>query len=287
MANYDLAARTILVTGAASGLGRAMAGALIRCGANVLALDINGERAQDIVRETEGARGRGRAMAFDVRRIEDCERAVRTAIDELGGLHGVVNCAGIGMPHLRSDYHTRPVRFWEADPDRWQDVVDVNMRGPFLLARAAAPHMIAQKWGRIVNVTTSFNTMMRGANMPYGQSKAGLEAASASWAQDLRGSGVTVNVLVPGGAADTGLIPPDSPYDRSKLISPEVMATPICWLMSNLSDEVTGRRFIGQFWDADADPAEAAQRAGAGIAWPELAAAAASGQPSPTGGFRG
>ena len=98
---------------------------------------------------------------------------------------------------------SKPPRFWEADPQRWWDMIDVNVRGPFLLARAAMPQLLARKWGRVVNVTTSFNTMMRGGNMPYGQTKAALEAASASWADDVKDSGVTVNVLVPGGAADS------------------------------------------------------------------------------------
>lgn len=286
MRSYELTGKVILVTGAASGLGKAMAFALLRNGANVLALDVNADRVADELARV-AADGRAIAMKFDVRSAEQCEEAVRRARAELGGVHGVVNCAGIGMPHLRPDYHTRPVRFWEADPQRWQDVVDVNMRGPFLLARAAAPHMIAQKWGRIVNVTTSFNTMIRGANMPYGQTKAGLEAASASWSEDLKGTGVTVNVLVPGGAADTGLIPEDSPYDRSKLIAPSVMEAPICWLMSDQSSGVTGKRFIGQLWDPNISPAEAVQRASSGVAWPELAAAAATGQPKPAGGFKG
>ncbi len=195
MQTYDLTGKVILVTGAASGLGEAMARALLKSGASVLALDVNDDRISQSFTRVAGG-GRGRAMKFDVRNAEHCAAAVSLARHELGGIHGVINCAGIGMPHLRSDYHTRPLRFWEADPQKWQDVVDINMRGPFLLARAAAPFMIEQKWGRIVNVTTSFNTMIRGANMPYGQTKAGLEAASASWSEDLKDSGVTVNVLV-------------------------------------------------------------------------------------------
>lgn len=283
---YDLNGKVVLVTGAASGLGAAMARALLESGASVLALDINADRIDASFTNGTFAK-RGLAMMFDVRNIEHCEAAVNLARNELGGIHGLVNCAGIGMPHLRSDYHTRPLRFWEADPKRWQDVVDINMRGPFLLARAATPYLLEQRWGRIVNVTTSFNTMIRGANMPYGQTKAGLEAASASWSEDLKDSGVTVNILVPGGAADTGLIPPDSPYDRSKLISPAVMAVPICWLISNLSDGVTGKRFIAQKWDARAPWQQAMQTAGSGAAWPDLAAeAAAAGQPVPVGGFK-
>jgi len=281
----DLGDRTIVVTGAGSGLGQAMAVGLAQAGANVLALDVFAER----LAETQGlaAGGRLETLVCDVRSQEACEGAVARALQAFGGLHGLINCAGLGMAYLSKDYHTRPVRFWEADPGRWQDIVDVNLRGPFLLARAATPHMLEQKWGRIVNVTTSFNTMMRGANMPYGQTKAGLEAASASWSEDLQGTGVTVNVLIPGGAADTRLVPMDAPYDRDTLIKPSVMVAPAQWLMSEQSDGVTGMRILGQSWNPAAPWQDALKASASPAAWPDLARTAASaGQPVPAGGFR-
>jgi NAD(P)-dependent dehydrogenase (short-subunit alcohol dehydrogenase family) len=157
--------------------------------------------------------------------------------------------------------------------------MDVNVRGAFLMARAAAPHMIAQKWGRIVNVTTSMNTMIRGGNMPYGQSKASLEAATASWADDLKETGVSANVLVPGGAADTPMVPDESHYDRSSLVKPEVMVAPVCWLASKASDGFNQMRFIGRYWNPDASDEENIRAAGAPAAWPELAEQASVGQP--------
>lgn len=287
MTPIDLSGKTVIVTGAGSGLGRVMALGLAEWGARVLGLDVDRARAEATAKEAKDFKGELVAHAADVRSAEACQNAIDTARSRLGGLTGLVNCAGLGMPHLSRAYLAEPVRFWTADPQKWQDVMDVNVRGPFLLASAATPHMIAQKWGRIVNVTTSFNTMIRGANMPYGQSKASLEAATHSWAEDLAGTGVTANVLVPGGAADTRLIPEDSPYDRSKLIRPEVMVAPIRWLMSDHSEGITGKRFIGQKWDPAATWQEAVVTAGSGAAWPELAAAAATrGQPVPSGGFR-
>jgi 3-oxoacyl-[acyl-carrier protein] reductase len=123
--------------------------------------------------------------------------------------------------------------------------------------------------------------------MPYGQSKAALEAAAASWAADLAKSGVTVNVLVPGGAADTKLVPQNSPYDRAHLIRPEVMMAPICWLMSDATDGITGKRFVAQRWDESRPGPENVQKAGAPIAWPDLAREAeGAGQPIPKGGFK-
>ena len=94
-------------------------------------------------------------------------------------------------------------------------------------------------------------------------------------------------MLGPGGAADTRLIPDDSPYDRTTLIRPEVMVAPIQWLMSDLSDGVTGMRLLGQSWNPKAPWQEAMKAAGSKAAWPELAAEAAkAGQPIPKGGFK-
>lgn len=277
MSKHDLTGKIAIVTGAGSGLGRAMALGLADCGAKIAGGDID----SDGLDATAAAAPAGSVLpvVIDIRQEADCNRAVQAAISEFGGLHLLVNCAGLGMSSLRRDYATNRLNFWDADPDAWQRLMDVNVRGSFLMGRAAAPHLMAQGWGRIVNVTTSFNTQMRGGNMPYGQSKASLEAASASWADDLKDTGVTCNVLVPGGAADTAMVPQESPYDRTKLTRPEVMVAPICWLASEASDGVSGMRFIGRDWDPSLPDEEAARNSMSPAAWPELAAAASAGQP--------
>jgi 3-oxoacyl-[acyl-carrier protein] reductase len=170
---------------------------------------------------------------------------------------------------------TEPVRFWEAETERWQAMMDVNFKAPFLLAREVAPGMIDAGWGRIVNVTTSLDTMIRQNYTPYGQSKAALEAATSSWAKDLAGTGVTVNVLVPGGPTNTGFIPANAPFDRAALIQPGVMVEPIRWLASRDSDGVTDCRFVGRDWDTSLAPDEAAQRTRAPAAWPGIGTTAA------------
>ncbi len=277
MSDIDLTGKVVIVTGTGSGLGRAMALGLAERGASIAGVDVSKEG----LKATAAAAAPGSILPVvtDVRKADDCANAVRTAISELGGLHVLVNCAGLGMATQRVDFMVNRVNFWDADPDAWQRLIDVNVRGTFLMARAAAPHLIAQGWGRIVNVTTSFNTMIRGGNMPYGQSKAALEAATASWADDLKDTGVSCNVLVPGGAADTPMVPPESAYDRSKLNPPSVMVAPIRWLASEASDGVTGMRFIGRDWDPDLPDEEAVKNAMAPAAWPDLAAGAAADQP--------
>jgi 3-oxoacyl-[acyl-carrier protein] reductase len=100
--------------------------------------------------------------------------------------------------------------------------------------------------------------MRRRGFSPYGPSKAALEAATIIWAQDLAGSGVTVNVLLPGGAAQTGMIPAGYPdHLRAKLLDPAIMVPPLRWLASARSDRFTGRRFVATRWREDS-PEEAA-----------------------------
>jgi NAD(P)-dependent dehydrogenase (short-subunit alcohol dehydrogenase family) len=139
------------------------------------------------------------------------------------------------------------------------------------LSRALVHDMMRQKWGRIVNVTTSLGTMIRDGSPTYGPSKAALEAFSAIMAKDLAGTGVTVNVLVPGGMTNTGMIPQEAGYERTDMIQPEVMAPPLNWLVSDAAAAVTGRRFLGIHWDPSLPPEQAAAKAGAPVAWTDIA----------------
>jgi NAD(P)-dependent dehydrogenase (short-subunit alcohol dehydrogenase family) len=149
----------------------------------------------------------------------------------------------------------------------------VNLSGAFYMAKAATPHLRAQKWGRVINVTTSFFTMLRAGFAPYAPAKAGLEAWSCGFAKELKGSGITVNVVAPGGPTDTPMLPQESGIERAAMIRPEQMAPPMLWLCTDAAADVTGMRFVAAHWDAAADPAEAARKAGAPAAWPDLAQA--------------
>jgi 3-oxoacyl-[acyl-carrier protein] reductase len=95
--------------------------------------------------------------------------------------------------------------------------------------------------------------MLNAGNSPYGPTKAAMEAATVVWSRDLEGTGVTVNALLPGGAANTRMIPVEDHPDRAALNQPVVMRAPIVWLMSKQSDGVTGHRFIGKLWEERAD----------------------------------
>ena len=104
----------------------------------------------------------------------------------------------------------------------------------------------------------------------YGPAKSGLESMTASHAGEFRGTGVTVNVVVPGGAADTPMIPSVAPYARGDLIDPECMAPPMIRRCAEAGDDVTGRRYIAANWDPDIDFDAAAAACSAPAAWPEL-----------------
>lgn len=272
MTQKPLEGKVALVTGAGSaiGMGREMALALVEAGARAAMMDVD---AGDLERSVNDAReigGDGAAIAItgSVSSWDDAQSAVRETMDALGGLHILVNNAGVPSP--------REGAFWELTPDEWARVISVNVSGPFLMARAAIEHLRDQGWGRIIGVTTSLDTMIRGRNLPYGASKAAHEAFVAAIAQELDGSGVTANVLIPGGATNTNFLRPDGGYDRAALIQPGVMRAPAVWLASGEADGVNGRRIIASQWDERMPVAERLEKASAPAAWPQLGRQAAA-----------
>jgi NAD(P)-dependent dehydrogenase (short-subunit alcohol dehydrogenase family) len=151
-------------------------------------------------------------------------------------------------------------------PEQWSRFLAVNATAPIMMARAVVPHLLRAKWGRVVTVTTSLGTMVRGGYLLYGSSKAAAESAMAVLAADLQGTGVTSNVLVPGGVTNTPLVGPDG-GDRAKMLQPEIMVPPLLWLVSPAADGVNARRFVAADWDTSLPPAHAAEKAGVPIAW--------------------
>ena len=255
MSKIDLSDKVAIVTGGGRGLGRAMTLSLVEAGASVCAATYIAEDIDKLSAECESLPGRVLAIETDIREAGDCAKAVRATIDEFGDVDMLVNNAGVGMALISDSFTRDPTKFWEVEPDTWRRIIDTNFTGAFQMAREATPHMLDKGWGRIVNVTTSVHTMQRKGFSPYGSSKAAFEAASLSWAEDLEGTGVTVNILIPGGAADTNLLP-GNPGDPGRvgadgmLLDPVVMTSGIQWLASSYSDGVTGMRFIGKDWDS-------------------------------------
>jgi NAD(P)-dependent dehydrogenase (short-subunit alcohol dehydrogenase family) len=252
--------QVIIVTGAGGGLGSAMVRGLLAAGRRVAAVDLV---ATGFAALPDGVQLF--TLTGDIRDPADCARIAAAVEERFGALHGLVNNAAIGPWYTPEG---KSPRFYEVPPERWLRTIDTNVNGSYLMASAIAPRLVAGGWGRIVNVTTSLGTMWMGGMAPYGPSKGALEALTGVMAADLAGTGVTANVLVPGGAADTPMVPQFAAPDRTKLISPQVMVAPIVWLTSRGADGVTAHRFIGMHWDPEGTADDNLRTAGAPVAWP-------------------
>lgn len=266
MVMNTLTDKVAIVTGGGRGLGRAMVTGLVQAGARVVATAAR-SRAEIESLSRELGEDRVLALVSDVTMPGDCEEVAVAARRRFGRLDILVNNAGRGMRFVNERFLEAPEPFWKADPDAWRTVIDTNVNGPFLMARSVLPGMLEQGWGRIINISMNHSTMHRRGFSPYGHSKAALESETIIWAQDLAGTGVTVNALLPGGATATGMIPDDTPAEiRESLLRPEVMVLPLVWLASVRSDGVTGLRFNACRWDEvlgiEANAARSAEPAG-------------------------
>lgn len=279
----SLRGRAVLITGAGRGFGRLIALALVAQGARVLG---TAARAGDELASTaaDAARAARAGGAFepciaDVRDDADCARSVALALQKFGRLDVLVNNAARGPLEASADYFEAKPRFWEAAPAAYRTMVETNLVGAFQMARAAVPGMLAQGFGRIINLSTSLPTMVMQGLAAYGATKAALEVATVVWAKDLAGTGVTANVLLPGGPSDTALIPGGVVGQRSDpgfragkgpvgdegrvggILPPGIIVPPALWLCSDESASYNGRRFVAKDWDDDLAPMEAAARA--------------------------
>lgn len=269
MSRKGLEGKVALVTGAAGGIGRALVRAFVESGLSVGASDV--DRAGLSRLEAEFGRERVLAVPTDIAEYASCVASAERVATHFNGLHILVNNAGLGMGLVREDHFARRVQIEDIRPEVWQKIVAVNLTGGFFMAHVCVPRFRAQGFGRIVNVTTSFFTMLNPGFSPYGPAKSGLEAWSASLAGELTGSGITVNVVVPGGPTDTPMVPDDSGIARDQMIKPERMAHPMLYLFSDAASGITGRRYVAANWDP-ALPAEQAEAAsGAPAGWPDLA----------------
>jgi gluconate 5-dehydrogenase len=230
----------VLVTGGTSGLGLAMASALATAGAAVALTGRSGQRASSVAADLPRAVG----IELDVRDESSVATAVAQAWSTLGGIDMLVNNAGIGMRTVNPRFMTHPQGFWEMSVDGFRAVIETNLTGYFLMAREVTPRMLAAGGGRIVNVSVSQSTMHRAGFVPYGPSRAGSEALSRIMAADLRGTGVTVNLLLPGGATVTGMLPLDAVPEGHRFLEPTVMGPPIVWLASEDAADVHDERIV-------------------------------------------
>ena len=263
----SLEGKVALVTGAGRGLGLAMARGLLERGAKVAMAELDRGALDAAVSGLDAL-----AVAGDVSNDGDAERMFEETFAAFGAIHILVNNAGLGPQRFRDTDRSNVKKVWEIDLADWLLYLDANVTGHFVMTKAAMRYMRAQNWGRIVNVTTSLETMIDPANGAYGPSKAAAEALASMIAGGLDDvTGVTCNVLIPGGPADTRMISATGIYaDRSKLIQPEVMLPPLLHLVSEEGGAINDRRIRAALWDPNRSSRENLERAGAPIAWPQL-----------------
>jgi NAD(P)-dependent dehydrogenase (short-subunit alcohol dehydrogenase family) len=243
----SLSGTRVVVTGASSGLGRAMAAALASAGAQVGVTSRSPQRAEATAREL-GQPVVG--LRLDVRDEQSVADFVDEARGRLGGIDMLVNNAGIGMLTVNSRFPFYAQPFWEVTPSGFRDVFDTKVTGLFLVASAIAPLMLHAGSGRIVNISMNEQTMIRRGFVPYGPSGAAVEALSRIMAADLAGTPVTVNLLLPGGATATGMVPDEVPSEfRDRLLDPAIMGPPIVWLASKQAEGVHDERIIATQFD--------------------------------------
>jgi 3-oxoacyl-[acyl-carrier protein] reductase len=269
MADPTIAGKVVVITGGGRGLGRAMALGLVGAGAKVtITASREGGELEKTAADAREIGGPDCVLPLkaDVTSNDDCRRVIAETIEKLGGLHVVVSNAGRGMSYVSKNFVKERPRFWEIDVDIWRMIIDTNVNGPFQMAHAAMPHLVKQGWGRIVNVSTSLITMQRAGYAPYGSSKWAVEGETVIMAQDAEDTGVTVNILIPGGATDTAMIPgevgtPGRSGADGNLFKPEIMVPPILYLTSDQSNGKNGDRYVSKLWDSELEPEAAAEKA--------------------------
>ncbi|GLV59738.1 short-chain dehydrogenase/reductase [Dictyobacter sp. S3.2.2.5] len=241
--------KVAIVTGAGRGIGRAIAEAYLQEGASVTITAAHEQAEIDQLAKQHGPE-RVLALLADVTNPEACEQVVEQTIQRFGHVDILVNNAARGMKYVNASFLTEPTRFWEAEPAAWHMIIDTNVNGPFYMARAVVTHLLKQQHeGSIINISMDYEGMKRRNFSPYGPSKAALESSSAIWAQELSEARIRVNVLLPGGATNTGMVPATAPANvKARMLQPEIMQDPAVFLASDASQELTGRRLIATEW---------------------------------------
>lgn len=236
---YDFKGKTALVTGAARGIGRAIALELARGGASLAMGDVNEAAAQEAVEQVRQAGApQAKFYKLDVADPGACNAAVESVVSDLGGLHILVNNAGISIDALL-------MRFKDED---WKKTLDINLTGAFNLMRAASRPLMKAQGGAIVNVASVVGEIGNAGQAAYSASKGALIALTKTVARELASRGVRVNAVAPG-FIDTPMTQALSDTVKAKLAeaiplvrlgTPQDVADCVAWLASERASYVTG-----------------------------------------------
>ncbi len=235
----QLEKKVALVTGAAQGIGKAIAAALAKEGASVIISDINLELAAQTAEEIKSMGVKTLALKMNVADPAEVETGVKKAVEELGGLNILVNNAGI----------TRDALFVRMKKEDWDMVLSINLSGVFNLCKIVAPLMMKQRSGKIINIASIVGEMGNAGQANYSASKAGVIGLTKTLARELAPRAINVNAVAPGfiQTAMTNRIPEDikkkmlEQIPLGKLGQPEDVAAAVLFLAGSSADYITGQ----------------------------------------------
>jgi 3-oxoacyl-[acyl-carrier protein] reductase len=184
----DFSGRKSVVTGASQGIGEAIARDLAEHGAEVILVDIQEQKLNEVARGIEDNNGKAVAYEVDVSQLEQVSGIVQTMIQNHGAIHHLVNNAGI----------TRDNLLMRMKEDEWDLVMAVNLKGVFNFSKSLIRHMISNHYGRIVNISSVVGLMGNPGQTNYSASKAGVVGFTKSLAREVASRGITVNAVAPG-----------------------------------------------------------------------------------------
>lgn len=244
---------TALITGGSSGMGYEMAKQLLSQGATVIIAARGGKKLETARASLAADGGDVHAAAMDVTKEESVREAARWFAAHFDRLDMLVNDAGIGNNAPGMDELPEGHAFYEIPVSTVRAVIETNFIGYYTVTSCFLPMMLRQKKGRLLYVSTSDATMTRAGQLPYGPSKAGAEAMTAIMAQELQGSGVTVNIICPGGFTDTPMAGKGAKEALLKkglpILKPDVMNRAVSFFASPQSDGIHGEKIVCRDFD--------------------------------------
>lgn len=184
----DFSERTSVVTGASQGIGEAIACDLAQHGAEVILVDIQRQKLDEVVRKIQSNSGKAFAYEVDVSQLEQVAEVIQTMIQNHGTIHHLVNNAGITKDNL----------LMRMKEDEWDLVMAVNLKGVFNFSKSLIRHMISNRYGRMVNISSVVGLIGNPGQTNYSASKAGVVGFTKSLAREVASKGITVNAVAPG-----------------------------------------------------------------------------------------
>lgn len=231
--------KTALITGSARGIGKAIAERLASQGARIIISDVMMDAAEKTVQEFKDKGYEAFAIKADVSNSDDVKALIKEAVAKYQTLDIVVNNAGI----------TRDTLMIRMSEDDWDKVLDINLKGAFLITRASAKIMMKQRFGKIVNISSVVGQMGNAGQSNYSASKAGLIGLTKSAARELAARGITVNAIAPGFIESemTDKLPEEVRNEFMKATAlkrfgkPEDIAAAVAFLVSDDASYITGQ----------------------------------------------